>query len=315
MTREQIKILIGDYDIWPVSSFHSAMSDCTFIDINQNIEYFISFEMYKIFEQVFDKCLKFEVDFEHRQFKETVINKLKLISPLKEHKIAFYNDLIKELNNVLETELDQIYNVSLPTISFAISIWPIFLLKNGMELIECLKFKVLDGGKLESFSFGTIEKKRSKDYKLIENYFFSSTMKKLYFVVTIGENIKYLQNCIAAIDESKNVNTIKQPKNQATHRDNAIAYIFKQKADLSKFKELSRKEAREFRDDKGIIAGKNFEIALGLLTYFGKKINTKTTYKPYTKKDLERVLHLGLLKNHASALTNINEELARLTAK
>ncbi len=313
MTSEQINILIKHGDICPVSSSHSDMSECTFTDTDQNIEYCISIKMYEIFERLFSEYLEFEVDFDHKVFIDAINNKSEFISPLKEDRITFYKDYLKEQNDELTSLLDEIYTVSIDTIDLAKSLWPIFLLKNGMYLIECLKFTVLKGKKLEAFSWGYSGTPRSKNHTYIKEFFYASSIKNLYTIVTIGENIRFLKSCILEIDESKNETTNNQKSKKVTHRDNAIAYIFKQNMPNSHFAVLTRIDSRNLLNEEGKPFGKNFEIALGNLTYFGK--NKKTKYKPYNSKDLQRVIDLKLLDNYPEALKALKEELIKLIAK
>ncbi len=290
MTSEQINILVKDGDIWPESSSkYRHTPQAYFTNYDNNETYVVSDELFDILNHIFKDKIRFEVDFEHDLFKTLVTNKMGLISPSKEHKIIFYNTLIQDQNKQLSDIIQgNYYNTVQELISRTFAL---LFFENGMEWIECLKFQILKGENLDTLNL------RDPNLKYLRDFFLTVSMNELYKIATVQKNINYIQKNIIDLDKPN----IGAP----THRDRGIARIYKEYAYSDKYPKLLREDAKK--------EGKNFEIALNDLGYWGK---TKSkTARPAAVEDLRRVIKYDLLSKFPNALNLLNNDIYNLESK
>ena len=289
MTAAQIDILLKDKDIWYFNTDY-ACDNMNELSIKIDcVEYALSNKIVDIFNKFFYSELSFERDLEHGFFKKNIQNKILLISSLKDQKLIFYHNELQYQNDQLDSIVNGNYYNTIPDlISFTFSV---LLEQHGLAWVECLKFKVLKGTDIANFSFH-----KNPNIKYLKDFFKTTSLNSLYRLATIEQNIKYLQTLIADIGKPK--------KDEPTHRDKAIAYIFKGYEYPDKYPTLRRVDANLKKN-----GGKNFEIALGLLGYFGKKT------KPFELEDLIRVKEFGLLDNpdEPKALQYLNRRIKELS--
>jgi len=280
--------LIKDQDIWLESStdyHHSAKA--WFVDKTNGSTFVVSNQLYSIIERIFKEQLAFECDFEHNVFKEIVANKLRFIGPLREQKSLFYTAQFTEQNNLLSEILSGNFYNTIPQI-ISLTFNRLFY-ENGMNWIECIKFKMLKGDKLDRFNFGKVGEPRTPNYHLITEFFKSDSMMRIYELATISENIKYLQKSILKIDTLQS--------KEATHRDKAIVRIYLEATYKDQFPKLQRSE----------IKPKNFEIAFSNLGYWGKTKSKDA--KAIDIDDLKKIKALKLLAEYPNAENRLNEDL------
>lgn len=214
MTAAQIEILLKDGDISDQAGERFCSNDsCKFLSLNGDA-YFISNEMYQIFEKLFDF-------YSNDTFFELGIDKCQIDSIIKkenEYRNQNKNARLKILEDILEVEIQKLKKL-IGTITIHNNPVKIkqewffdFFLDNGAAIVKYLKFDFLKGKKLSSF---TMEGDSAflLQYSQFERYYQTLEMKRIYDCISVEKSIKYIQGLISEIDKpiAKKFKSIKYP--------------------------------------------------------------------------------------------------------
>lgn len=198
MTKEQIDILIKDSDLIPGNGLISF----------REMEFSFSRPFYETLEGIFEWYLKNSLFGDGfltgnvKRFQMKIDSRINEVSFLKNQKINF-------LNNKIQEEIQKLENLRIDfpwemTINDIKESWICHLINDQIEsLIEDLKFKILEGRKIEPNSFPFIN--LLQNFHLLDRYFLSNSMYKIYEAAAIEKNIEYLQ---AKIENSESEHTV-----------------------------------------------------------------------------------------------------------
>ena len=239
MTSKQIDILIKHGDIcddtyWPSPGIGFCKGEEQTFEASNGIKYCISKEMYNIFYSLFEYNQPWEFGFNENDTEQTVKFNIGLRPKNKEGKLKVLTDLLEiEITN-LKKLIGNLTFYNTPDTIKECWFWDFF--KQGENIVECLKFEILEGKRLSEFKM-PIEKELPNRYKL-DRFFETDEMRKIYEVGEISKTIYYLKNAIDNIDadiSSNNIDTSKE-----THRKFALYCFFAGKAasDISVCKEI-----------------------------------------------------------------------------
>lgn len=281
MTEEQIQILINDYDI--SNEFTPSIHFCdgfeqSFVTADGD-RFYISCEMYKIFERIFESFID-QHGFDQQRMEQDLNSILKLYPDSKEYKLSIYKNKLEQEHEKLKKviqETDYINNVD--NIK---SLWFFDFFEHGSEIVECLKFDFLSGNKLSEFGMPFEVDLPAIGRQKLDRFYETDKMFKIYKVVEIQDNINYLIELINKLELSKEIEIeTKSTENTVTHRQTAWVHYYKEKAQHS--------NAITINDIKKNGGNKNREKAFYSIGYFGK---TSKAYKPPTAKELEKIIPL-----------------------
>lgn len=196
-SNKYVKDPKGQFGLKESKSFKgNHLVDSEFEITIQGVEYNLDMKLYKVLERLFEWYLVDFVADETDFYKEDIKQKLRIYSPLKEDKIRFFGEAILEENERLESLIGKISRWN--TIEGIIGLWCFDILEKGEDLIQCLKFDVLNGEKIENFGFPS-EKHLPNFYKL-EKYFQTEKIEKIFTCHAIAENINYLKKLIEDLE-------------------------------------------------------------------------------------------------------------------
>lgn len=195
MTKEQIDILLKDGDIITGEGLVYL----------QEKEYKLSKTFHEALKEIFewylhgtlhgDGLISGSIELYRKRIK-SVIDELNLS---KEQQRNFLNSKIQEEISCLDNlRSDFFFEQSIKDIKES---WLYHLLDKIGNIIEVLKFKILKGEKIKSFDFTFINS--LPHLNLLDEYFLSQNMLKIYKAAAIEENIKFLQE---TINETRNEN-------------------------------------------------------------------------------------------------------------
>lgn len=223
MTAAQIDILLKDGDISerPGQKF-CRKDDCSFHTTNKC--YYISIEMYQIFEKLFDwygsgdGWWGAEYGYDTGEIDGMLRAQIEHRKNSPGAKLKILEDILEDQYQKLKTKIGQITFHNNP--EQIIESWFFyFFLYDGEAIVKSLKFDLLKGEKLSSFTMDGYRNFLLQN-KQFEKYFHTEDMQMIYDVISVEKSIKHIQNLIAGKEESKEI----------TYQAIAILYIIKGKS-------------------------------------------------------------------------------------
>ena len=222
MKKEQLDTLLKDGDLWTNKDYQHYLSNRYVKDPKgrfrfkesksfkgnhliesgfeitiQGVEYRLDMKLYKALEQLFEYHVEscFEID----EFKEALNKKLLVYSTAKDDKIRLFNNRILEENKKLEDLIGDFWFID-PTVKSVKSLWCFWLLEEGEHLIECLKFDVFNGDKIEKIELGWPFEKHYPGLPKIWEYFHTEKMERIFLSVEGLVKIEYLKKLIEGLE-------------------------------------------------------------------------------------------------------------------
>lgn len=205
MTKAQINKLVKDGDIWPVSSSTDDFdfSDFSYYNSDTKERIYISNDLSLVLRYFFDYFLDYELDEEREGFSQEIKLKEKHYQPGIALKKKLFNDLISEQIdrfNACFSKEDPIYlkNASAKKENFIFDL--LAESNNPSKLIEIVKFEIFNGKKIDPTHIENTD--ISRPLELLRRFYYSDEMEKIYEIILLDENIKYLQKSLSKIENN-----------------------------------------------------------------------------------------------------------------
>lgn len=223
MKKEQLNVLLKHGELWTDKDFQIFLSKKYVNDskglfgvresklykgndlresgyrINiQGMEYNLDKKLYSVLEQLFEWYLSHYLSDGKEFIEQDIKEQFKVYSPLIEDRKRFLGDKILELNKDLKKLIGD--PTRLNPVKMIKERWCDNLLETGEDLIQCLKFEVMNGERIQGFDFPY--KKHLPNFYKLEKFFQTNKILKIFQAQDIVENITYLKKLIEDLEKT-----------------------------------------------------------------------------------------------------------------
>lgn len=202
MRKDQLDILLKDGDIMTMDFIYKEAHKWTknYYENNRftvnikGVDYAIDIKIIDTLSSLYNCYVDIYCRTEKERLEGDIKAKLEVYSTAKEDIIEWYNELILKQYSRLNNLMGEVTHCN--SIQYKQATWIYSILDRGPQLIQCLKFDVLNGEKIDGTSHVD-----SPNFKKLREYFETDKISKYYNITAAAENIKYLKELIKQLEQ------------------------------------------------------------------------------------------------------------------